>query len=48
MATDSPNEPDPRTAADDNEDATNKGVSAEAPAEGKDDSAAPRDGSPQG
>lgn len=46
-------EPDPRTAADDNEDATDQGatdegVSAEDPAEGANDESAPGPGSPQG
>lgn len=39
-------EPDPRTDADDNEDATNIGVSTQAPAEGADDAPAGGDGSP--
>lgn len=39
-------EPDPRTAPEDNEDATNEGVSAQEPAEGSDDSPAGGDGSP--
>jgi hypothetical protein len=39
-------EPDPRTAADDDEDATNEGASAEEPAEGADDE--PENGSPAG
>lgn len=37
---------DPRTARDDDEDATNRGVSAEQPAEGSDDDVA--EGSPGG
>lgn len=41
-----PELPDPRTARDDDEDATNQGVSAEEPAEGADDDAA--EGSPVG
>ena len=41
-------DPDLRTAADDDEDATNEGVSAEAPAEGADDEPAPDTGSPAG
>jgi hypothetical protein len=40
--------PDPRTAPDDLEDATNHGVSADDPAEGADDSPSEDDGSPQG
>ncbi|MEH3037562.1 MAG: hypothetical protein PGN23_13915 [Sphingomonas adhaesiva] len=39
-------DPDPRTAPDDDEDATNAGVSSEAPAEGADDTPAGDDGSP--
>ena len=39
-------EPDPRTAADDDEDATNIGVSAQEPAEGADDAPNGGDGSP--
>jgi len=39
--------PDPRTAADDDEDATNEGRSAQAPAEGADDANPPGDGSPR-
>lgn len=38
--------PDPRTQRDDDEDATNQGVSAQEPAEGADDNATP--GSPSG
>ena len=45
---DLPTEPDPRTAADDLDDATNEGVSAQSPAEGDDDQPAGNDGSPQG
>ena len=41
-------DPDPRTASDDDEDATNQGVSAPAPAEGADDAAGENTGSPQG
>ena len=41
-------DPDPRTAADDNEDASNEGVSAEQPAEGADDGSTPVEGSPAG
>ncbi len=41
-----PNDPDPRTAADDQEDATNEGRSAQAPAEGGDDIPAGGSGSP--
>ncbi len=37
MAANSPTDPDPRTAADDDEDATDQGLSAEEPAEGGDD-----------
>lgn len=40
-------EPDPRTAADD-DDILNEGVSAEEPAEGPDDEPAPGAGSPAG
>ncbi len=40
--------PDPRTAPDDLEDATNQGVSANDPAEGADDSPSEDAGSPQG
>lgn len=43
-----PAEPDPRTAADDLEDATNKGKSATAPAEGSDSEPAGDSNSPQG
>jgi hypothetical protein len=39
-------EPDPRTAADDDEDATNQGISTTEPAEGGDDAPAGDDGSP--
>jgi len=46
MATTPPILPDPRTSADDDEDATNEGVSTQTPAEGEDD--APEPGSPQG
>ena len=41
-------EPDPRTASDDDVDATNEGVSAEDPAEGTDDDPAGGAGSPDG
>lgn len=41
-----PEFPDARTARDDNEDATDQGVSADQPAEGADDDAA--EGSPDG
>lgn len=41
-------DPDPRTAADDDEDATNQGVSAQEPAEGSDSEPASEGGSPQG
>jgi len=40
-------DPDPRTAADDNEDATNQGQSAQAPAEGSDAASPPDAGSPE-
>ncbi|MBM6575079.1 hypothetical protein KCP91_01740 [Microvirga sp. SRT01] len=40
--------PDPRTAPDDAEDATNQGVSTTDPAEGADADPAEDDGSPQG
>lgn len=50
MAQDPLSEPDPRTAADDDEDATsaapNTGVSAQEPAEGADDAPAGDAGSP--
>ena len=39
-------DPDPRTAPEDNEDATNQGVSAQEPAEGSDDLPAGDAGSP--
>lgn len=39
-------DPDPRTAPDDDEDATNSGVSSDAPAEGADDAPAGDEGSP--
>lgn len=39
-------DPDPRTAPEDDEDATNQGVSAEEPAEGSDDAPARGGGSP--
>ncbi|WP_375391494.1 hypothetical protein [uncultured Sphingomonas sp.] len=51
MASTPPIAPDPRTAADDDEDATtlpNAGVSAEAPAEGGDDAPGEQPGSPAG
>ncbi len=41
-------DPDPRTDADDGEDAINEGQSAQAPAEGADDEPAQQPGSPQG
>jgi hypothetical protein len=41
-------DPDPRTAPEDAEDATNEGQSAPAPAEGDDQDPAPDNGSPQG
>ena len=47
MATNPPNEPDPRTGADDNEDATDQGTSSDAPAEGSDDAPGGGDGSPE-
>lgn len=40
-------DPDPRTAPDDDEDATDHGVSAEKPAEGPDDAPEPDSGSPE-
>jgi hypothetical protein len=40
-------EPDPRTAADDNEDATNEGRSSQSPAEGSDQSPPPGIDSPE-
>ena len=48
MATNPLTDPDPRTSADDNEDATDEGVSSDAPAEGHDDVAPEQPGSPQG
>ena len=48
MASTSPTEPDPRTAADDDEDANNQGVSTEQPAEGDDAAPAEQPGSPRG
>ena len=48
MATNPPTDPDPRTSADDDEDATNEGVSTQAPAEGGNDIAPERPGSPKG
>jgi hypothetical protein len=41
-------DPDPRTAPDDSEDATNKGASSPQPAEGADDTPGHEDGSPEG
>lgn len=41
-------DPDPRTAPDDAEDASNQGESAEMPAEGANDVSPENDGSPQG
>ncbi|MDP1026047.1 hypothetical protein Q5H91_02390 [Sphingomonas sp. KR1UV-12] len=41
-------DPDPRTAPDDLEDASNQGQSADDPAEGADDASTENDGSPQG
>ena len=43
-----PGEPDPRTSADDDEDATDDGVSAQEPAEGGDDTPGELPGSPRG
>ena len=40
--------PDPRTAPDDADDATNEGVSSPAPAEGGDERPPERPGSPKG
>lgn len=48
MAVTSPTEPDPRTAADDDEDATRHGVSSTEPAEGGDAAAPEQPGSPKG
>ena len=49
MALIPPTEPDPRTAADDDEDATDReGISNTDPAEGGDDEPGTQDGSPQG
>jgi hypothetical protein len=53
MASMPPNDPDPRTAADDDEDATGRdrpgqGVSSPDPAEGADDTPGEQPGSPQG
>ena len=39
--------PDPRTAPEDDEDATNRGQSAQEPAEGDDAASPPDDGSPR-
>ncbi len=44
----SPSDPDPRTAADEQEDAANKGQSATTPAEGGDEEPTRDNGSPQG
>ena len=41
-------DPDPRTASDDDDDATNQGVSAQEPAEGGDDTPGRDEGSPDG
>jgi hypothetical protein len=41
-------DPDPRTAPDDDEDASNRGVSADEPAEGSDDQPGETRGSPKG
>ena len=41
-------DPDPRTAPDDDEDATNDGASSPAPAEGLDDEPSKHPGSPTG
>ena len=41
-------DPDPRTAPDDAEDASNGGKSAQLPAEGANDTSPENDGSPQG
>lgn len=43
-----PTEPDPRTAPDDHDDATNQGVSAPEPVEGDDDTPDGNAGSPNG
>jgi hypothetical protein len=48
MASSPPTEPDPRTAADDDEDATGQGASTTEPAEGDDTAAPVQPGSPQG
>lgn len=48
MATNPLTDPDPRTGADDDEDATDEGVSTETPAEGDDDVAPRQPGSPEG
>ena len=51
MASTPPIDPDPRTAADDDEDATvipDRGLSSEAPAEGDDDAPGKQPGSPAG
>ncbi|SFP63369.1 hypothetical protein [Sphingomonas rubra] len=48
MMPDTDHNPDPRTAPDDAEDASNQGKSAQAPAEGADDLSPENDGSPQG
>ena len=48
MASIPPNDPDPRTAADDEDDATGEGVSSPDPAEGADDSPGEQPGSARG
>ena len=48
MATNPLTDPDPRTSADDDEDATDEGLSSESPAEGGDDEPAENPGSPKG
>ena len=48
MAITTPTDPDSHTGADDDEDTNAHGVSSPAPAEGGDDIAPPRPGSPQG
>ena len=48
MASIPPTEPDPRTANDDDEDATGQGVSSPDPAEGGDDLPGEQPGSPRG
>ena len=48
MASISPNDPDPRTADDEEDDAAGKGASSTNPAEGADDEPGEDSGSPHG